>query len=234
MTKLEYTAIESYMQAQMQDSAHDKHHVYRVLNAALDIANHISAADIDMDVLVAACLLHDIGREQQFANPNLCHAQIGSEMAYKFLISRRWPENQARHVKECIAVHRYRSNSAPVSLEAQILFDADKLEACGVIGIARTLIYQGIVAHPIYIMGDDDEVVVDNKAGDIGDSASFFQEYNYKLKNVYNSFFTQRAKEIAAKRQQAAIDFYNSLYDEVSCNYEHGIKKYMLKTTPQS
>ena len=224
MTKPEYTAIESYMHTQMQDSAHDKHHVYRVLNAALDIANHTSAADIDMDVLIAACLLHDIGRERQFANPNLCHAQIGSEIACEFLISCRWPENQALHVKECIAAHRYRSNSAPKSIEAKILFDADKLDVCGAIGIARTLIYEGHAVEPLYILDDDSNIIVDGGGADV---SSFFQEYNYKLKNVYNAFFTKRAKEIAAKRQQAAINFYNSLYNEVSDNYKHGAKRHI-------
>ena len=219
MTKLEYNTIESYMSTQMQDSAHDKHHVYRVLNAALDIASYENG--VDMDILIAACLLHDIGREQQFANPVVCHAQAGSDMAYEFLLSLKWPEKQAKHAKECIAAHRYRSNSAPKSIEAKILFDADKLDVCGAIGIARTLIYQGIVTHPIYIMDDKGEIIINNSNGD---SASFFQEYNYKLKNVYDSFYTKRAKEIAMKRQQAAVNFYNSLYGEISDNHKYGAK----------
>ena len=216
-SKSDYSAIEIYMAAQMRDSAHDKHHVYRVLNAALDIANYEKA--VDMDVLIAACLLHDIGRERQFANLELCHAQIGGDMAYDFLLSQNWPDDKALHVKECIKAHRYRSDAPPVSIEAKILFDADKLDVCGAIGIARTLIYEGHVSEPLYILDDDGKIIVDGGGAEI---SSFFQEYNFKLKNVYNSFFTARAKELAMKRQQAAIDFYNSLYDEISENYEKG------------
>ena len=217
MDKSKLNAIESYMHTHMQDSAHDRHHVYRVLNGALDIAKH--EHPVDMDVLVAACLLHDIGRERQFVNPELCHAQVGGKMAYDFLLSQGWPAAKALHVKECIQAHRYRSHAPPQSIEAKILFDADKLEVCGAIGIARTLIYEGQVAEPLYILDDTGKIVEDGGGADI---SSFFQEYNFKLKNVYDSFYTARAKEIAKKRRWAAVDFYNSLHAEITENYVNG------------
>ena len=77
MTRKCYEAIEHYMLTTMDDSAHDAEHVYRVLYNALEIAK--SEASVDMDILIAACLLHDIGRPDQVANPSLCHAEVGSE-----------------------------------------------------------------------------------------------------------------------------------------------------------
>lgn len=226
MKEHEYKIIEDYMLSQMKDSAHDRHHVYRVLNLALDIAGH-EAVD-DMDVLLAASLLHDIGREQQFANPELCHAEIGSNMAYDFLLSKKWTEQKALHVKDCISTHRYRNNNKPQSIEAKILFDADKLDVSGAIGIARTLIYQGQVGTPLYVLDEDGNIITDGSEDEV---SSFFREYNYKLKHVYDSFFTERAKEIASVREKAAIDFYNSLYAEVSMNYENGIRRGPLRTS---
>jgi len=221
MTLNKFKEIEEYMQNQMQDSAHDKHHIYRVLNSAVDIYGHEDS--VDFDVLVAACLLHDIGREQQFADlENTCHAEIGSKMAYEYLLSLEWPNDKALHVKECIASHRFRKNCKPQSIEAKILFDADKLEASGAIGIARTLIYEGQVGEPLYILDEDNKIIVDNGGAEI---SSFFQEYNYKLKRVYNKFYTARAKEIAAERQKTAENFYNGLYNEISNNYVNGIMK---------
>jgi len=222
MTRQEYAEIEKYMLTQMQDSSHDSHHVYRVLNFALDIAGHIDA--VDVDVLLAACLLHDIGRERQFANPGLCHAQIGGKMAYGYLIERGWNEKKAAHVRDCISSHRYRGDNPPISLEAKILFDADKLDVSGALGVARTLIYQGQVGASLYILEGDENIIVDERAAEV---SSFFQEYNYKLKNVYDSFYTEHAKEIATGRQKTAVDFYNGLYAEISGNYENGIKKYI-------
>ncbi|MCL2362569.1 MAG: HD domain-containing protein [Defluviitaleaceae bacterium] len=223
MQKDEYSAIEGYMKEKMQDAAHDTHHIYRVLNGALDIANHETG--IDLDVLIAACLLHDIGREDQFKNPALCHAQVGAKMAYEYLIARGWSQEKALCVKDCIAAHRYRSNATPQSIEAKILFDADKLEATGLIGIARTLIYQGIVAMPLYVMDDGGEIISDYAPGE--DEASFIQEYNFKLKNIYEVFYTNRAKEIAISRQQAAIDFYSNLYNEITQSHHVDITKHL-------
>ncbi|MCL2812510.1 MAG: HD domain-containing protein [Clostridia bacterium] len=220
MTKKEFDRIEAYMLTQMQDAAHDRHHVYRVLNAALDIAGHVDGAD--MDVLTAACLLHDIGREAQAANLELCHAQIGGEMAFDFLVSQGWAAPKAQHVRECITSHRYRGDNQPQSMEAKILFDADKLEVTGAIGIARTLIYAGQVGEPLYILGDDGDVVLDGGGAEI---TSFFQEYNWKLKKVYDAFYTERAKEIARGRQKASMDFYDGLLAEVRENYKHAASR---------
>jgi len=227
MTKEEYTEIESFMQSQMHDSAHDKHHVYRVLNSALDIYEHENA--VDFDILVAACLLHDIGRERQFdSTEKLCHAEIGGEMAYDFLLSMNWTPERASHVKSCISTHRFRVNNAPQSIEAKILFDADKLDVSGALGIARTLIYKGQVTEPLYILDENENIITDGRGSGL---SSFFQEYNFKLKNIYDSFYTERAKSIALERQKTAIDFYDGLYNEINTNYKSGIKKHfeMLK-----
>ena len=221
MTKTEYKEIEAFMRSKMQDSAHDMHHVYRVLNSALDIASHIDTNDID--ALIAACLLHDIGREEQFTDLELCHATIGGEMAYDFLLSLKWSEQRAQHVKECISTHRIRKGNAPQSIEAKILFDADKLDICGAMGIARTLIYGGQIGEPLYIIDEDGKIVVDGGGGEI---SSFFQEINYKLNKLDSAFYTEYAKEIAIKRKKTAIGFCESLYAEIADNYANGIRRY--------
>lgn len=76
--------IEKYMSECMRDSAHDKQHVYRVLYYALDIAQ--TEENVDYDVLICACMMHDIGRMKQLENPAICHAKVGAEKAYSFLI----------------------------------------------------------------------------------------------------------------------------------------------------
>lgn len=216
MTKEVYSILEDYMLSCMEDSAHDKEHIYRVLYNALEIGS--TEKDVDYDVLMCACLLHDIGRKEQFENPSLCHAMVGGEKAYSFLVEHRFDAEYAERVKHCIQTHRFRKNNPPQSIEAKILFDADKLDVSGAIGIARTLIYKGIVAEPIYSMRPDGTV----SDGTEDAQPSFFQEYKYKLENLYSHFYTQKAKEIASKRQQNAVAFYNSLYGEVSASYQNG------------
>lgn len=216
MNQTQFREIEKYMLASMADSAHDCQHIYRVLYTALDIAAHENGVDID--ILIAACLLHDIGRKAQFANPALCHAKIGSEMAYDYLLSIGWEQSKARHVAGCIGSHRFRGEQAPRAIEAKILFDADKLEAAGAIGIARTFIYQGQVAEPLYAVDGDGNPLL----GIEDDAPSFFREYNYKLKHVYGRFYTKRGDELAQARQAAAERFYHSLVDEVQTTIATG------------
>lgn len=142
MTKDTYNLIENYMLSCMEDSAHDKEHIYRVLYGALEIAR--AETDVDYDVLIAACLLHDVGRREQFENPSICHAMVGAEKAYSFLLGNGFGESFAGKVKHCIQTHRFRKSMEPESTEAKILFDADKLDVTGALGIARTFCMKGM------------------------------------------------------------------------------------------
>ncbi len=216
MNREQFSLIEKYMLSCMRDSAHDKEHIYRVLYNALTIAK--SEEPVDYDVLVASCLLHDIAREEQFADPKICHAAVGGEKAFHFLVEQGFPAGFAEKVKHCIQTHRYRKNNEPQSLEAKILFDADKLDAAGAIGIARTLIYKGIVSEPLYTVMPDGTV----SDGTNDTVPSFFQEYKYKLEKLYSNFYTRSGKELALKRRDTAVRFYENLLQEVRGMYESG------------
>lgn len=137
----DFQLIEKYMLECMQDSAHDKEHIYGVLYVALDIAEQ--ERHVDCDVLIADCLLHDIGRQEQFENPSLCHAVVDAEKAHKFLLEKGFPEKFAEKVSSCIKAHRFRSSNPPVKIEEKILFDSDKIDATCTLGIARTIFYKG-------------------------------------------------------------------------------------------
>lgn len=209
-----YSLLENYMLSCMGDSAHDKEHVYRVLYMALEIAK--TEKNVDYDVLICACLLHDIGRKEQFENPRLCHAQVGADKAYRFLTENGFGEEFAKRVSKCIRTHRYRQEDQPESIEAKILFDADKIDVTGAVGIARTLVYKGQVGEPLYSVSGEGDVL----DGSQDEAPSFFQEYKYKLENIYTKFFTAKGAETAKSRQAAA--FYDSMLQEVREPYECG------------
>lgn len=216
MKKDTYHLIENYMLSCMEDSAHGEDHIYRVLYNALEIAK--TERDVDYDVLICACLLHDIGRKEQFENPALCHAEVGGEKAYRFLTENGFDSVYAEHVKRCIVSHRFRKSNLPESIEAKILFDADKLEAAGAVGIARTLVYKGIVSEPLYSLLPDGTI----SDGENDTAPSFFHEYKYKLEKIYSNFYTARGEELARDRQAAAVAFYNNLFCEVNSMYQSG------------
>ena len=138
MDSVTFADIEKYMCSCMSDAAHDKQHVYRVLYNAVEIAK--TERGVNYDVLIAACLLHDIGRKEQFEDSSKDHAEVGAQKARAFLIERGADEATATAVADCIKTHRFRKDRAPQSVEAKILFDADKLDVTGAMGIARLCI----------------------------------------------------------------------------------------------
>ena len=176
------------MRSCIQDSAHDVEHVYRVLNNALVIAK--DQQNVDYDILIAACLLHDIARPEQIADSSLCHAAVGSEKAFRFLCDNGFGIEFAGLVRDCIRTHRFRKNDQPESLEAKILFDADKLDVIGALGIARTLQYEGKMNASLN---------------------EFFNEYHRKLIKLYDVFYTKEAKQIAGSGKALLERFYLEL-----------------------
>ena len=136
MTKEQYKLIEDYMLKNVDKVAHDELHTYRVLNNALKISRKIK--NVNYDVLITSCLLHDIARKEEFENKQICHAKFGGEKSYQFLIANGYDDIFSNHVKQCIITHRFRSNNQPQTIEAKILFDADKLDVIGPIVIANS------------------------------------------------------------------------------------------------
>ena len=208
MTKENFTLIENYMLSCAEDSAHDKEHIYRVFHTALHIAQHCE--NVDRDILIAACLLHDIARSEQLKNPEVCHAEKGAEKAFGFLTQNGFEASFAEKVASCILTHRFRNDRQPQSIEAKILFDADKIDVTGAMGIARTLTYSGETRRPLYSLVSDNEI----NDGTIKDD-TFFAEYKFKLEKLYDRFYTEKGREIALGRKKHAEDFYNNLLGEI-------------------
>lgn len=198
------------MRSCMEDSAHDAEHIYRVLGLATHLAGQVDGA-IDADVLTAACLLHDIGRGEQFRDATLCHAQVGSEKAHAFLLTLGWSEEAAAHVRDCVLTHRTRTDRRPTSLEAKLLYDADKLDVSGAMGIARTLCYAGEMGYPLYTRDEGGLVL----QGTGEEPNSFVQEYAHKLEGIVATLYTPPARAIAARRSHAAKAFYQALLQEI-------------------
>jgi len=220
-----YRIYEEYMLRHMGDSAHDAGHVYRVLWAALGMAE--SEKNVDWDVLTAAALLHDVGREEQFRTGEN-HALVGAQMARAFLEELGDGAEFAGKVSECIRTHRFRSDDPPTSVEAKLLYDADKLDVSGAIGIARTLVYQGRVGHPIYSMGDDGAILSGEEK-----TPSFYSEYWHKLAGIGDRFLTGEGKRRAKRRSETAAGFVRDLQAEATAG-ESGAAWRLLPRTAEA
>jgi len=213
MTREQYRLLEEKMLSSMDEGAHGADHVCRVLYIAMDIAAAQEA--VDYDVLIAACLLHDIARRQQCRGLVKCHAAAGADMARAFLLEQGWDEDFADQVAHAIRTHRFSVAAEPQTVEAKILFDADKIDVTGLMGIARTLQYGGEMGEPLYTLNSDGMPL----PGQVEDPDSFFQEYKRKLERLYDRFYTARGRELAQGRQKAAQAFRDALWSEVEAAY---------------
>lgn len=208
MTAEKYQRYEAYMKSCMRDSAHDAGHIQRVLDAALILAG--KEKSVDPDVLITAALLHDIGREEQFRTGE-SHASVGARMAKAYLLAQGETEAFAQHVSDCIRTHSFRKNDPPATIEAKLIYEADKLDVVGAIGVARTFLYQGRVGDPIYSVGPDGAVMGgDEKA------PSFYSEYRHKLMRLPGRFITAEGKKRAARRAEAAARYEAALRAEAA------------------
>ncbi|RKD97910.1 HD domain-containing protein [Halopiger aswanensis] len=119
--------------------AHDRFHAARVHNVALGLADECEQS-IDRAVLAAAAWFHDVGRPLERTGEIDDHAAWGATEA-KALLEREVEDVSADRiaaVERCIRAHSIRPSSPePETLEAKLLFDADKLDAVGARGIVR-------------------------------------------------------------------------------------------------
>jgi uncharacterized protein len=220
MEEIYFNKIREIVEKELSCSAHDMDHVLRVYNLSLHLAEN---EDVDLDVLKAATLLHDIARVKEDNDPTgrTDHAVLGAEMCVPILEDIHFPVEKIKHVQECIISHRYRTGRTPQTKEAKILFDADKLDTIGAIGIARSFVWVGRNNAKIYSDVDIEKYIEENLGGQmngrIQDKTKHSPqiEFKTKLKFLAEKLYTNRAKEICKERTEFYDNFLKRLEQEI-------------------
>ncbi|MDD2274477.1 MAG: HD domain-containing protein [Candidatus Pacebacteria bacterium] len=215
--KIDKKIIESIKQEAKEffikgDSSHDWSHVERVYNSAIKIAKEENA---NLDVVKIAVYLHDIGRNEEIkSRGKICHAEKGAEIAKKMLSKYNIDEKLVENIIHCILSHRNKNNHHPETIEAKVLFDADKLDSIGAIGIARDFLFAGIYNAPLYT-GREKEILkeADNYAYTRDDTALL--EYYHKLSKIKDRIITKTAKKIARDRHNYMKEFFERFNKEI-------------------
>lgn len=193
------------------DPVHDFSHVLRVYQMAERIAE---AEGADLEIVRAAALLHDAqGSSPEGEESRADHHEASAEFARQTLLEEGWEQERISAVEHCIRAHRYRSTEQPQSLEAKILFDADKLDVLGAIGAARTIAYAVLAGQPI--ISEPSAKFVESGEKEPGEAHSSYHEYLFKLIKVQDRLYTDEGKELAAARHQFLTEFYEQLAAEV-------------------
>lgn len=173
-----------------KDDIHGFPHVERVYDMCIEIGEKLKS---NLHVLRISALLHDIGRVKESEDVHgKNHAEISAEMASEFLRSKalNLSREDVENVTHCIQAHSFSNNVVPKTLEAKILSDADKLDALGAIGLYRTIGF-----------------TVQNNGG----IERVIHHLENKILKLKDQMYLDISKEIAEKRQQIILEFYNKI-----------------------
>jgi uncharacterized protein len=196
------------------DPVHDFQHVLRVLTLAERLAQ---AEGADLEIVRTAALLHDISRldddhSGQFAlsvEAEADHAVLAGREARRILSDA--DPDFVEAVVHAIEAHRFRNEIEPQTIEAKVLFDADKLDAIGAIGVARAFAYSG--RHGLPLWG---EVSADYVPGTSQERHTPHHEFIVKLKQIKDRLQTASGRQIAEARHRFMVAFFERMADEVA------------------
>jgi len=191
------------------DAVHDFDHVLRVLRLAERIGR---AEGADLEIVRAAALLHDVGREQAEA-AGLDHAAYAAERAREILTGQ--PLAKVEAVAHAIAAHRFRTGPKPATLEARVLFDADKLDAIGAVGVARAFAYGGAHRQRLWVPVEAVDVARWTAEGDDPYYHTPVHEFVVKLSRLKERLLTPTGRTIAEERHAYMVAFFERFDAEV-------------------
>jgi len=190
-------------------SGHDWWHVYRVWKLAKQIAKQ---EKVDLFVVELGALLHDIA-DWKFTDGDL---DIGPRVAREWLEKLGVDENVTAHVCQIITDISFKGAGVATkmkTLEGQVVQDADRLDAIGAIGIARTFAYGGAKGREMYNPEIKPQLHTsfEQYKNNASPTINHFYEKLLLLKDLLN---TETAKQMAQERHQYMKDFLTEFYQE--------------------
>ena len=188
--------------------SHDWDHIERVYNTALKIGIKEGA---NLEIIKLAAIFHDIGRKSQDeSNGKIDHSKMGAKLAKKILEKYGFEKEKIKKIIHCVETNRSRGKKKPKSKEAKVLFDADKLDAIGAIGIGRAFLFAGEIGSKLHNKNADIEKTKEYTTEDTA-----YREFIVNLRKIKDRMFTKEGKRISKERHKFMVNFFNRLHKEV-------------------
>ena len=191
-----------------RDPAHDFHHIMRVYKNAEMIGRREGT---NMEILLPAVLLHDLVIYPKGSVKSSKSADESADLAENMLRNYRYPKDLIDQICYCIRAHSYSKRLVPASLEGRILQDADRIDALGAIGIARTFSVSGSENRTFY--NANDPFCRSNR--DLDDMRWTLDHFQTKLLKLEDFMHTETAKKIAKERTKFMMQFIRQLQKEI-------------------
>lgn len=163
--------------------SHSIEHTKRVYQLCLALGERLGA---DLEILLPAAILHDIGRRPGVEN----HAEKSAQLSKKLLAELGFEEPKIKGIIQAIRAHSFSGGRKPGILEGEILSDADKLDALGAVGVYRAAAYGGEVGRSL---GD------------------FIRHFHEKLLRLLDLLYTEPARKMALRRREFMVGYLKQL-----------------------
>ncbi|EMR9626111.1 HD domain-containing protein [Vibrio parahaemolyticus] len=198
-----------FMQQEMQvDAAHDIEHVKRVVKTAKQLCNEENA---DIAIVLPAAYLHDCFTYPKDHPNRKQSSAIAAKKAIAYLESIQYPQQYHDAIAHAIEAHSFSANIRPNTLEAQIVQDADRLDALGAIGVTRCI--QVSTQFNAQLYNNNDMFAKERELNDKQFTVDHFQTKLFKIVETMN---TESAKLEANKRKAFMQTYLKQLHDEVT------------------
>lgn len=191
-----------------EGGSHGPDHSERVFRMSMHIGQQMRA---NLLILGTAALLHDIGRKtERETRGKVCHAMHGAELAATELKLVGYSQTDIDAICHCIASHRFRKGTTPATMEAKILFDADKLDSIGAIGLGRAFLFAGQIGACLHNPELDHATTQSYSKEDTA-----YREFQVKMSKVKEQMLTPIGRTIAYERHQFMETFFDQLNREI-------------------
>ncbi len=202
-----------------RDWGHGRGHIERVVSTAVEIGKREGA---DLEIIELSAILHDIfaNEEKHTGVEGFRHEIEASKEARKILKRLGLADKTIDAVCHCIESHRKRTGRIqPQTIEAKCLFDADKLDCIGAIGIIRSAFISLDQGQEFYKEEDVNaykhrNIRPDGTVIDYAQHSSNL-EYELSLKEVANRMYTETGRKLAKERSAFMDEFYSRLGKEL-------------------
>lgn len=198
--------LEPYLPAG-NDGSHDLDHILRVWKNIQKIQLQEGG---DLRRLAAAVLLHDCVSVEKNSPLRSQASRLAARRAEEILASLSWSSEDIQAVAHAIEAHSFSANIEPLTLEAKILQDADRLDAIGVLGAARCFYTSGRMKSKLYNSVDP---LGNNR--ELNDSLFAIDHFQLKLFRLGEKFQTEEGSRLAKIRQERLRILFEQFLDEI-------------------
>lgn len=196
-----------HTQAKKIDGSHDISHLLRVWKNVCAIRDHEGG---DQEILLAATLLHDCVSVEKGSPFRSSASRLAAARAIDLLTEMGWDPTRIAAVAHAIEAHSFSAAIPPASLEARILQDADRLDALGMMGVARVFYVSGRMGSAIY---DPQDPHAAERPYD--DKRFAVDHFHTKLLHLADGFQTLTGSQMAQIRHARLKRFLDELMEEI-------------------